>query len=48
MARMVVPEYLHHVPQRGFRSPVFQGDGDRRSYLEFMSQETQPFWPCFC
>ena len=44
MARILVPEYLHHVTQRGVRSlPIFRGDEDRPSYLEFMSRETQPF-----
>ena len=44
MARIVVPEYPHHVTQRGVRSlPIFRGDEDRQSYLEFMSRETQRF-----
>jgi REP element-mobilizing transposase RayT len=44
MARIIVPEYLHHVTQRGVRSlPIFRGDEDRQSYLEFMSRETQRF-----
>ncbi|MDH4266457.1 MAG: transposase [Deltaproteobacteria bacterium] len=44
MARIVVPEYPHHVTQRGVRSlPIFRGGEGRRSYLEFMSRETQRF-----
>jgi len=44
MARIVVPEYPHHVTQRGVRSlPILRGNEDRRSYLEFMSRETQRF-----
>jgi putative transposase len=44
MARIVVPGYPHHVTQRGVRSlPIFRGDEDRQSYLEFMSRETQRF-----
>jgi len=44
MARIVVPEYPHHVTQRGVRSlPIFRGDEDRQLYLEFMSRETQRF-----
>ena len=36
IARIVVPEYPHHVTQRGVRSlPIFRDDEDRRSYLEF-------------
>ena len=44
MARIVVPEYPHHVTQRGVRSwPISRGNEDRQSYLEFMSRETQRF-----
>ena len=44
MARIVMPEYHHHITQRGVRSlPIFRGDEDRRSYWEFMSRETQRF-----
>jgi putative transposase len=43
-ARIVVPEYPHHVTQQGVRSlPIFRDDEDRVSYLEFMSRETQRF-----
>ena len=44
MARIVVPEYPHHVTQQGVRSlPIFADDEDRRSYFEFMIRETQHF-----
>ncbi len=44
LARIVVPEYPHHVTQRGVRSlPIFRRDEDRRLYLEFMNRETRRF-----
>ena len=44
MARIVAPEYPHHLTQRGAGSlPIFRGDEERRSYLGFMSRETQGF-----
>lgn len=37
MARLVVPNYPHHVTQRGNRrQAVFFGDGDYRTYLELV------------
>ena len=42
--RLIVPEYPHHVTQRGVRSmDVFQTDEDRQSYLQFLSAETGRF-----
>mgnify|MGYP001591728549 CR=1 FL=1 len=44
ISRIVVPGYPHHVTQRGVRSmAVFLNDEDRRSYLEFLSQEAAHF-----
>jgi putative transposase len=42
--RWVVPEYPHHVTQRGVRSmDVFQTDEDRQSYLQFLAAEAGRF-----
>jgi putative transposase len=42
--RWVVPEYPHHVTQRGVRSmDVFQTDEDRQSYLHFSAAEAGRF-----
>ena len=42
--RLVVPEYPHHVTQRGVRSmAVFQTDEDRQSYLQFLAAEAGRF-----
>jgi REP element-mobilizing transposase RayT len=36
----VASGYPHHITQRGARSiPIFQADGDRRSYLGFVAEE---------
>jgi putative transposase len=44
IARLVVPNYPHHVTQRGVRSMVvFQTDADREAYLRFISEETKHF-----
>lgn len=38
IARLVVPDYPHHVTQRGnYRHDVFHDDSDRRQYLELIS-----------
>lgn len=35
LARLVVPDYPHHITQRGVRSmDVFAGDQDRQCYLK--------------
>ncbi len=40
ISRIVVPDYPHHVTQRGVRSmDVFDSDEDRRIYLSFLSEE---------
>ena len=44
IARVVVPEYPHHITQRGVRSmAIFGGGDDRRRYLSFMREETEQF-----
>ena len=44
ISRVVVPEYPHHVTQRGVRSmAVFQTDEDRRCYLQFLGEEAGRF-----
>ena len=40
IARIVVPEFPHHVTQRGVRSmPVFYSDEDRSEYLRLLSEQ---------
>jgi putative transposase len=40
-ARLVVPEYPHHITQRGVRSmDVFADDHDRLTYLQIMAEES--------
>ena len=44
ISRIVVPEYPHHVTQRGVRSmTVFYNQEDRLCYLRFMADETERF-----
>ena len=44
ISRIVVPQYPHHVTQRGVRSiTVFHSDNDRHRYLEFLSEENDRF-----
>jgi putative transposase len=44
ISRIVVPNYPHHVTQRGVRSiPVFHTDSDRNRYLEFLRVEIDRF-----
>jgi putative transposase len=44
MSRVVVPKYPHHVTQGGVRSmAIFQTDEDRRTYLQFLAEETKRF-----
>lgn len=44
ISRLVVPAYPHHVTQRGVRSMVvFDSDDDRRTYLAFVSEESQRY-----
>lgn len=40
LPRLVVPDYPHHVTQRGVRSMnIFSGDEDRHAYLAFVAEE---------
>ena len=42
LSRVVLPDYPHHVTQRGVRSQaVFFDDDDRRFYLDLMREQTQ-------
>ena len=44
MARIVGPEYPHHVTQREARAlPILRVDEDRPPYFEFMRRETRRF-----
>jgi putative transposase len=44
ISRLVVSGYPHHVTQRGVRSiPIFDDDGDRIAYLDFMTEELKRF-----
>lgn len=44
ISRIVVPDYPHHVTQRGVRSMnVFDSDEDRLAYLGFLSEEAKRF-----
>jgi len=44
ISRVVVPEYPHHITQRGVRSmTIFQTDEERRSYLNYLSEEAARF-----
>ena len=40
LPRLVVPDYPHHLTQRGVRSmDIFTCDEDRRVYLAFVAEE---------
>jgi putative transposase len=40
----VAPGLSHHVTQRGVRSiRIFDDDGDRKAYLDFMAEELKRF-----
>lgn len=44
IARLVVPDYPHHITQRGnYRQDVFRDDADRRQYLEFIADYSQKY-----
>ena len=44
ISRVVVPEYPHHVTQRGVRSmAIVQSDEERRSYLNYLGEEAARF-----
>jgi putative transposase len=44
IARVVVPEYPHHITQRGnYRQDIFQGDADRRHYLTLVAEYSRKF-----
>jgi putative transposase len=44
ISRVVVPDYPHHITQRGVRSmTIFGSDADRKQYLAFIAEETDRF-----
>jgi len=44
ISRIVVPEYPHHVTQRGVRSiNIFHSDEDREAYIFFLSEQAVRF-----
>ena len=44
IARLVVPEYPHHITQRGnYRQNIFKDDADRRQYLFLMADYGQKY-----
>lgn len=44
LARVVLPDYPHHITQRGVRSlPVFFSDDDRYKYLRFLKEQGERF-----
>jgi REP-associated tyrosine transposase len=44
ISRVVVPEYAHHITQRGVRfMAIFQTDEERRSYLNYLGEEAARF-----
>jgi len=44
IARLVIPDYPHHITQRGnYRQDVFRDDADRRQYLEFIVDYSQKY-----
>ena len=48
LSRLVIPDYPHHVVQRGVRSmDIFHTDEDRFAYLEFMAKEGRRFGVTF-
>jgi putative transposase len=52
IARLVVPDYPHHITQRGnYRQGVFKDDADRRRYLELIASYSKKFdlaILCYC
>ena len=52
LSRLVVPGYPHHITQRGVRSmDIFEDDNERRSYLQYMAEESTRFgvtFLCWC
>ncbi len=48
IARVTVPGIPHHVTQRGNRrQPVFFKEGDRRSYLQILSEQSKRYGVTF-
>jgi len=44
LSRIIAVGYPHHITQRGVRSlDIFQSDEDRRSYLQYVKEETERF-----
>ncbi len=44
ISRIIAVGYPHHITQRGVRSmDIFQSDGDRSSYLQYIKEETERF-----
>lgn len=45
IARVVVPEYPHHIIQRGnYRQNVFLDDSDKRQYLSLIAEYSQKYY----
>ena len=48
ISRLVIPDYPHHITQRGVRSmDIFHSDDDRLAYLDFMAEESRRFGVTF-
>ncbi len=44
IARLVVPDYPHHITQRGnYGNSIFKDDADRRKYLYFIADYSQKY-----
>ncbi len=44
IARLVIPEYPHHITQRGnYRQDIFRDDADRRQYLFLMADYSRKY-----
>jgi len=44
IARLVVPDYPHHITQRGnYRQDIFKDDADRRQYLFFIADYSRTY-----
>lgn len=44
IARLVVPEYPHHITQRGnYRQDIFKDDADRRQYIFFIADYSRKY-----
>jgi len=44
IARLIVPDYPHHITQRGnYRSNIFKDDADRRQYLFFIAEYSRKY-----